>query len=163
MTYEETREFYHPFGDWGKKQNLPLLSHQIQAEKMRMNLPFKDFIGPVRVTVFLEFLPAGPVKSESKLSSVLLSFESKNYEELKEIFIERYGKPTSLQHKPYKTQGGAESTNETLMWTGPHSFIDLSRYGSRITEGSAIMGTNESLEAFAKKRAEEIKDAAKGL
>ena len=122
---------------------------------------FKDSIGSVGVEVFLAF--SEPVKPESKLDSVSLSFKPKDYETLKEIFIQRYGKPTSSQQEPYKTQGGAESTNETLMWKGPHSFINLSRYGSRITDGSAMMGTNESLEAFSKKTAEEIKDAAKGL
>ena len=163
MTYDQTREFYHPLGDLGRKNDIPFSSDEASAERMLLNLPFKDSIGRVSVTVSLRFLPAGPVKSESKLSSVLLSFESKNYETLKEIFIERYGKPTSSQHEPYKTQGGAESTNEILMWQGPHSFIRLSCYGNRITEGSAMMGTNESLEAFSKKRNEEIKDAAKGL
>ena len=48
------------------------------------------------------------------------------------------------------------------MWQAPHSFIRLllrqPHYG-----GSATMGTNESLEAFSKKRDEEIKDAAKVL
>ena len=76
---------------------------------MLQNFPFKDSIGRVSVTVSLRFLPAGPVKSEGKLKSVLLSFESKNYETLKEIFIERYGKPTSSQHEPYKAQGGAKA------------------------------------------------------
>jgi hypothetical protein len=163
MTYDQTREFYHPRGDFGRKNDIPFSSAEASAERMLLNRPFKDSIGRVSVTVSLRFLPAGPVKSESKLSSVLLSFESKNYETLKEISIERYGKPTSSQKEPYKTQGGAESTNEILMWQGPHSFIRLSRYGNRITEGSAMMGTNESLEAFSKKRDEEIKDAAKGL
>jgi hypothetical protein len=124
---------------------------------MRLNLPFKDSIGPVPVTVSLGFLPSGgrPVEPESTLSRVSLSFKSKNHETLKEIFIERYGKPTSSQHDSYKTQGGVESTNEILMWRGPHSFIRLSRLGDRITEGSALMGTNESLEAFEKKRDEQ--------
>jgi hypothetical protein len=164
MTYEETRDFYHPFGDFGRKQNLPLSRDQIEAEEKRHNLPFKDRIGPVSVTLYLRFLPESqPVQPESKLSGVLLSFESKNYETVKDILVERYGKPTSTQHEPYKTQGGAESTNEILMWKGPHSSIYLTRFGSRITEGFARMGSNESLEAFSKKRAEEIKDAAKGL
>ena len=163
MTYEETREFYHPFGDRGRKQNTPLLQKDILAAEKGLNLPFEDYIGPVHVKVYLGFLPDRPVKPESKLGHVSLSFKPDDYETLKQIFVERYGKPTALQHEPYKTQGGAESVNEIVMWKGPHSFIDLRRYGSRITEGSAMMGTNESLDAFSKKRAEEIKDAAKGL
>jgi hypothetical protein len=163
MTYEETREFYHPLGDRGRKQNIPLSRNAILAEEKRLNLPFEDSIGPVHVKVYLGFLPDRPVKPESTLSSVSLSFEPKDYETLKEIFNKRYGKPTSSQQEPYKTQGGAESTNETLIWKGPHSFIYLSRYGNRITEGSAQMGTNEGLEAFLKRRDEEIRAAAKGL
>jgi hypothetical protein len=163
MTYEETRDFYHPFGDFGRKQNWPLSPDQMRAEEERLNLPFKDHIGAVSVTVSLGFLPAGPVKPESTLSSVSLSFEPNAYETLKEIFIERYGKPVSSQHEPYKTQGGAESINEILMWKGPHSFIYLSRFGNRITEGSARIGTKEGLEAFSKKRDQDIKEAAKGL
>ena len=163
MTYEETREFYHPLGDRGRKQNIPLSRNEILAAENRLNLPFEDSIGPVHVKVYLGFLPDRPVKPESKLGQVSFSFKPQDFETLKEIFIERYGKPTSAGHEPYKTQGGAESTNEILIWKGPHSFIDLRRYGSRITEASAMMGTNESSEAVSKKRDEQIKDAAKGL
>src|SRR5262245_44036184 len=109
-----------PYGDSGRKNDIPFSSDQARAERMLLNLPFKDSIGRASVTVSLKFLPAGSVKPESILNSVFLSFESNDYETLKEIFIERYGKPTSSQHEPYKTQGGAESTNETLMWKGPH-------------------------------------------
>jgi hypothetical protein len=147
MTTEETREFRPAMG----------------SGELYGRLPFGDSIGPVRVTVSLSFSPPGRVEPESTLSSISLSFDPNDYETLKKIFIERYGKPISSQHEPYKTLGGAESTNEILMWKGPHSFIRLSRFGDRITEGSALMGTNESLEEFLKKRDEEIKDAAKGL
>jgi hypothetical protein len=153
MTCEETREF-HPARQLGSAETY---------SKAYAGLPFGDSIGPVRVTVSLRFFPSGCAEPESTLSSVLFSFASEDYETLKKIFIERYGKPASLQQEPYKTQGGAESTNEILMWKGPHALIRLSRFGNRITEGSAVMGTNESLEAFSKKRDEEIKDAAKGL
>jgi hypothetical protein len=140
MTYEET---------------------QILAEEKGLNLLY-DSIGPVAVSVHLQFLPDNG-NPESKLSSVFLSFDSGSYETLKEIFIKRYGKPTSLQRQPYKTQGGLQSTNEILSWRGPHSFIELNRHGSHISHGFVTMGTNESLRGFSKKRAEEIKDAAKGL
>jgi hypothetical protein len=140
MTYDQTREFYHPHGESARKHNIPFTSAEASAERMLLNLPFKDLIGRVSVTVLLQFLPAGPVKSESKLSSVLLSFESKNYETLKEILLERYGKPTSSQHEPYKTQGGAESTNETLMWKGPHSFIILVDTVAAFLKGPQLWG-----------------------
>jgi hypothetical protein len=131
---------------------------------------FEDTIGAVSVTVSLRFLSEANALSQQErdwepetLSTVFISFQSKDYETLKDIFIERYGKPTSSRLDPYQTQGGAKSTNETLMWKGPHSSINLSRYGNRITEGTALLGTNAGLEALSRDREKRIKDAAKGL
>jgi hypothetical protein len=166
MTFEETREFYHPYGDVGRKHKL-----SFRPDKAEINLPFEDSVGPVHVTVSLTFLPSahpGPESNvcqeeEDTLSSVYISFQSRDYETLKEIFIERYGKPTSSRQEPYQTQGGAISTDEILTWKGPHSFINLSRFGTSITHGSVLMGTNEALAASSKKREEAIKRGAKGL
>src|SRR5262245_35568069 len=72
MTYEETREFYHPFGDLGRKQ-FPSLQKDILAAEKGLNLPFEDYIGPVHVKVYLGFLPDRPVTPESKLGHVLFS------------------------------------------------------------------------------------------
>ena len=98
-----------------------------------------------------------------KFVRVNLTFSSKDFEHLAAIFGERYGPPTSTIDEPYKTQGGLQSTNRSLKWTGPTVMITIQQYGGRITEGSASLGTRADLQEASRLRKERTKGAAKDL
>ena len=98
-----------------------------------------------------------------KFVCVNLTFPSKDFEQLVAIFVERYGPPTSTTDEPYKTQGGLQSTNRSLKWTGRTMMITIQRYGGHITEGSASLGTRADLQEGARLRKEQTKGAAKDL
>jgi hypothetical protein len=98
-----------------------------------------------------------------KFVRVTLDFKSRDFDQLAAIFVERYGAPTSTTQEPYKTQGGLETTNKDLTWTGPLVRITIHRYGSRITEGWASLATRADSEEAARLRKEQTKGAAKDL
>jgi len=94
---------------------------------------------------------------------VTFAFPSSDFDRIAAIFIERYDSPTSDTTRPFKTQGGLESTNRILLWLGPVTSITLERFGTRITEGFASIATRAELEESARLRREQTKGAAKDL
>jgi hypothetical protein len=98
-----------------------------------------------------------------KLVRVNLDFRSSDFDHLAAIFVERYGAPTGTTQEPYKTQGGLETTNKILRWTGPNVIISLRQYAGRITNGSAALMTKADAEEAERLQKEQTKGAAKGL
>lgn len=48
-----------------------------------------------------------------------LTFTAESFPTLRDIFIQRYGQPTSTEMQPVRTTAGVEYESETLIWTGP--------------------------------------------
>jgi hypothetical protein len=65
-----------------------------------------------------------------------LEFESASYEDMRIIFIERYGEPTDRSQKLLETRTGVKVMNETVSWLDDKVVIELSRYASTINKGS---------------------------
>jgi hypothetical protein len=98
-----------------------------------------------------------------KFVRVNLRFESRDFDQLAAIFVERYGKPTSTTQEPFKTQGGLQTTNQVLKWTGPRVTIMIQRYSSSTRDGAAALSTRVDDEEAARLLKEKTKRGAKDL
>jgi hypothetical protein len=68
-----------------------------------------------------------------------------------------------INYVPFKTPGGLEGTNQLYRWIGPTIAISIQHFSGQISEGAATLTTNRELQESARLRAEQLKDAAKGL
>lgn len=93
------------------------------------------------------------------MSSVSASFDSSRFDEIKEAFEEKYGKPDSDDTETVSTRAGARLTNERLRWTGRKVYILLERYGSSIGEGLLGISLQSDLEWRVRKEREAAKKA----
>jgi hypothetical protein len=94
---------------------------------------------------------------------VTLMFPARDFGRIAAIFAERYGTPTKVNRGRYQTQGGLEALNEIQEWGGPSIVITLRRFGSRITDGTALLTTRSELQELTRLRSEQTKGGAKGL
>lgn len=82
-----------------------------------------------------------------------LDTNSEEFVKLTQIFITRYGAPTTHSTDIVKTQSGSEFTNETLTWLGRLTTITLKKYDGDINTSSASVGNN----ALSAKSVEDLK------
>ncbi len=101
-------------------------------------------IGPNGATNVFTF------SAEKRLESVLLSFDSKDFDAMKTILIERYGPPTRRAVSEVKTRMNASYQNETLQWLGTKVDLTAMKYGSDITSGFAHFETKAAAAKHAK-------------
>ena len=99
----------------------------------------------------------------NRFFGVNLTFPSRDFARVADIFIERYGPPTSSVQESYKTRGGLAATNQINRWAGSKVAITLRRYGSQISDGLGSITTRAELEESARLWRELAKGAAKGL
>jgi hypothetical protein len=97
--------------------------------------------------------------TQDKFVGAGLSFSSDDFEKLRDIFIERYGPPTSSTEDDLQTRMGAKATNRTLIWQGRAVTITLQRFSGTITEGYASIETNAHL---AQKKKDSEKEKLEG-
>jgi hypothetical protein len=93
---------------------------------------------------------------EGKFVMGNLSFPSSRYVEIREIFVERYGQPTSTSEEVVKNKMGASFTNEYLRWRGEKVSITLRRYTDKLDTGRGTLVTKEEEERLAKQREKAI-------
>lgn len=91
------------------------------------------------------------------------TFENPNYEQVKAVFIERYGTPTRAQVQTVQSASGASFENETLHWGGKNVDVTLSRFGDRVDKGSVRVCLKSYMKGQQTKEDEEKKKAASVL
>jgi hypothetical protein len=91
------------------------------------------------------------------------TFENPNYEQVKAVFIERYGTPTRAQVQTVQSAAGASFENETLHWGGKNVDVTLSRFGDRVDKGSVRVCLKSYMKGQQTKEDEEKKKAASVL
>lgn len=89
-----------------------------------------------------------------------MSFDSDDYERLREIFLAKYGEPARLQTTRVTTRTGTRFDNETLNWDGGKVSVSLQRYGESLDKGSATMFLNSYLDQQEKQRQDKLKKEA---
>jgi hypothetical protein len=117
---------------------------------------FDDRIGDVEADIGLSF-------ASGKLISVLITFESDDYETLAAAFKAKYGKPHRVSHSVVSTSLGARYRNEISRWSTASGEFTVSRYGSTISEGYASITSRTGLRRFKEREAKRRKDAREDL
>ena len=96
-----------------------------------------------------------------RFAGAYLTFDSDDYDKLRAIFVERYGPPTQSADTPVQTRMGAKARNHILVWKGRRASITLQRYGDKITEGRALIGTHALMDRMQKASEDERREGAK--
>lgn len=109
-------------------------------------------IGPVWTKLVVEF-------REDRLIGVQMEFRPESSPVIREMFIGRYGQPTSRQRPAFVTRGGLRAENELLIWDGARVHIWLTRFHEKITEGGAYVALQQEI---ARREAEQRKAVQKG-
>ena len=115
-------------------------------------------IGPASVRAYYLFAP-----DADKFEVVLLTFAPAHYAALRTIFEERYGAPSRVHEQTMQSQMGAKFTNETALWVGERVTISLSRYGSKLDQGRAVIGLKAALERQREESEKALKKGKDGL
>jgi hypothetical protein len=110
----------------------------------------EGFVGPVLVKSHFKFV-------DGKFVAGWLNFKSDRYEDIRIIFIDRYGQPTERRQEQVETKMGYKAMNETLYWFGDKVIIRLSRYAGTIEDGSGSVYLKEELDRLERERASEIR------
>lgn len=97
---------------------------------------------------------------DDKFVQVKLTFATEAFDELRAIFIERYGPPTDERKAAVKTQAGGTFTNDVVTWSGERVIVRIERYFTSLDTGFAIVADRAWSEAEEKRRADERKRAA---
>jgi hypothetical protein len=113
-------------------------------------------IGPTRPRVSIWFREGG-------MDAVYLLFPTDDFDALRPIFVERYGKPTATRTEMVQNRMGAKFRNEILEWTGQRAYVFLRRYSDELTEGLGAIGTKAGLEAHEKERKQQTEKGKKDL
>jgi hypothetical protein len=115
-------------------------------------------IGEVRAYTAIRFS-----KSDGGMDTVVLLFPSKDFYQMKQAFLARYGEPTKRETPIFQNRMGARFENERLEWEGETVFIRLSQYASKLTDGSAIIQTAEARRRGFEEFREKAKSGKKDL
>jgi hypothetical protein len=126
------------------------------SERIRGANTRGEKIGPVEVSLHFGFL-------DEKFSGVLINFKSNDFSVLRDAFIARYGPSHSKQEVVVKNRAGAEFLNEVLVWRGATMTIEIKKYASTITNGSAMLEKHEYRDEKLRAWKSRSQDAAKGL
>lgn len=94
------------------------------------------------------------------VDSFYLTTQVDDFPRLTQIFITKYGQPTTRAAEVVKTKGGAEFTNESLQWLGKKVEIILQKYDGDINTSSATLRTIASTKRAALEGGQKIQDAA---
>lgn len=97
---------------------------------------------------------------EGGLAMVFFSFGFNEYPALREVFLEKFGKPHSAKTENIQTRPGVNVENENLDWDGSHAHVSLQRYSGTVTYAEARFFTHSSFEWWTKQQ-EEKKAKAK--
>jgi hypothetical protein len=112
-------------------------------------------IGTARTTLYIGFL-------DDRFAYVWINFNSRDFVELREAFITRYGPAHSMTVERLKNRMGAEFENPVLTWEGNTLAIRLANYSGTLTEGAAQLGKHEYVDELLRVQNQRGKDAAKG-
>lgn len=93
---------------------------------------------------------------EGKFEGAVILFQHKDYEKLMELFLEKYGKPMSVENNSYSTRGGMKFNGATSTWTGSYLLIKIDEYSSNIEEGSVYISTKVNENSINKSNDEKL-------
>ena len=109
-------------------------------------------IGDVHVTAFLKFY-------NDRFGQILMWFPSDHFDFVKEVFIDKYGKPTSSRVTEVRTRMNVPYVNFISTWRWADVDIYFEKYGPDIEQGFASVTTREYSAGVVKREKEKKKGA----
>lgn len=85
---------------------------------------------------------AGVATHDSLIQEIILATKIEDYEALKLMLVQKYGKPTLQGAEPVKTRAGATFQNEKLYWEGLKVSIILTKYSDTIDKSALSVINN---------------------
>ncbi len=82
-------------------------------------------------------LPTEFLFADDKLVAVFVRFQSESFDKVRDIFLERYGKPAAVERTAIKNRMGAEFLDEDDRWMGDTIQMHIEKYTGTIEDGSA--------------------------
>jgi hypothetical protein len=95
--------------------------------------------------------------------NAFMSFSSSAYPRIRDVFLDKYGKPTTEQHGVLQNRLGAQFENETLTWTGAKVTVSLTKFEGNLDSGSAMFALNTFTAEYIKAQATEKRKAKEAL
>jgi len=117
-------------------------------------------IGDAKVHVSLRLVGE---PGERQLASVGIGFSPRDYEKLRQAFIDRYGAPTEVRRETLTTRMGAAYEQEKLYWIGATTVTSVSRYGSTVDRGYGAISTKSYGELLKRQQQDKREKARKDL
>lgn len=96
-----------------------------------------------------------------RFSGVDLRFDASSYDQLRDIFIERYGPPTTTRDDTFENRMGAKVPNPMLVWGGKTVVITLSKYADTLNKGHGEVMTQAFITEHAAAKERAAKEGAK--
>lgn len=110
------------------------------------------------------WIAARATQIQNRLVKISLEFQSKDFEQLRKIFIERYGAPTHEDEKEVTNPLGARFRKRTTWWEGKRLTIFLGERSHRIDYGLANYSTPDEISLSIKEQeTQEKKGVKKGV
>ncbi len=101
--------------------------------------------------------------SGSQVEYFMLTGNTEDFDKAADLFVEKYGKPTSRSAPQVKTKAGASFVNDTLVWSGARVSITLERFSTDINTFSATVLNKPAAEATSRAAAQKTKSDASKL
>lgn len=105
----------------------------------------------------------GALLKGSRIESLSLTGNTRDFDKLSQIFISKYGQPTESSSTQVKTKSGASFQNDILRWSGVRVSILLTRYADDINTYAAMVTNKAVASAAAQDDAKKISDGASKL
>lgn len=97
-------------------------------------------------------------RDDGIVTTVVLNGKHKDYQDIKTLLIERYGKPSLTKVDRLQNKMGATFTSETLFWNGKRVSLTLQERSGTVDETTAFF----SSVAHARKKAQDRQNDLKG-
>jgi hypothetical protein len=92
-----------------------------------------------------------------------MTFDVDEFEQMKDIFIEKYGQPSSTENTEVSNRMGAKFTNTELVWRGEKVTVRLERFGSDLTKSGASIVLTDYMQRRADAMREKKKKGAEAF
>ena len=117
-------------------------------------------INDVSVFILLKGYTSGKVVG---MSGISLSFRSNEVDRIAEAFEDRYGKPSRVEEKEFRTRAGERFPNMEWQWEFPDSKITIMQHGATLGSAHALVSLRAATDEFKKRIQQRKSGAGKGL
>ncbi|MBA3891595.1 MAG: hypothetical protein H0X64_13805 [Gemmatimonadaceae bacterium] len=114
----------------------------------------QERINDVEVWVGLSYL-------DGRIWRVSFMYDADDFSKLLPAFTAKYGQPLSVSVEPFKTVGGAEYSNQVVIWRMHEGTLELRQRASRSDEGRGSINDAAAVLELEKRRRAKAANAAK--